>query len=107
MAILVICFPVFIIWRTKFNLRQKILLTGVFLLVGFTITVTILRGCTFSGVSLERESLGNGAIDVVWTFFGFLVEYTVCELFSLLSADPSPQVHRLKSIKLPRILTVQ
>lgn len=85
MNVVVICFPVFIIWRTKINFRQKIILTGVFLLVGFTITVTILRGCTFSGVVQEREGFSNGAIDIVWMLFGFFIQYTVCEFLSSLT----------------------
>jgi hypothetical protein len=80
----VICFPVFIVWRTKINLKQKALLTGVFLLVGITITVTILRGCTFTGVGKSPERRDNGTIDIEWMLCSFFIEYTVCELFSLL-----------------------
>lgn len=75
----VICFPVFIIWKTKINLRQKLLLTGVFLLVGFTIAVTILRGSTFSGVNKEQGGLDNGQLDIKWMLFGFFIQYTVCK----------------------------
>ncbi|KAH8770815.1 hypothetical protein F5883DRAFT_416293 [Diaporthe sp. PMI_573] len=81
---IIICFPVFIVWRTKINLKQKALLTGVFLLVGITITVTILRGCTFTGVGKSPERRDNGTIDIEWMLCSFFIEYTVCELFSLL-----------------------
>lgn len=65
------------------NLRQKVFLTGIFLLVGFTIAVTILRGIFFSGVGKTPGTPDNTPIDPKWTLFSFFIQYAVCE--SLLS----------------------
>ncbi|KAH8892561.1 hypothetical protein GQ53DRAFT_822764 [Thozetella sp. PMI_491] len=42
--VVVICFPISILWRIRITLSRKIFLSGIFLLVGFTIAVTVVRG---------------------------------------------------------------
>lgn len=62
----------FIVWKTKINMRQKIVLSCVFLLVSFTVAVTIVRGSFF----------GGAYFDIVWVGFWIYVEFFVCK-FSL------------------------
>lgn len=75
----VIGFPVFIVWRTRLNLRQKVFLTGIFLLVGFTITVTVLRGVFFAGIGNVPGFHDGRPIDPKWTVFSFFIQYAVCK----------------------------
>lgn len=65
----------FIVWRTRITLRQKLLLTGVFLLVVFTVAVTIVRVGIFGGTkSLEKNA--PVALDMISLLFWFAIEYT-------------------------------
>ncbi|KAI1759676.1 hypothetical protein GGR53DRAFT_130017 [Hypoxylon sp. FL1150] len=74
---IIICFPVLIVWGTKINLRQKLVLTAVFLLVGFTIAVTIIRGSVFGGVYKDVESVDRKVLDMAWLLFWYLIQYIV------------------------------
>lgn len=74
------CFPIFIAWRTKISMRQKLILTAVFLLVGFTIAVTIVRGSIFGGVYKSLEEADGQVINMAWLLFWFIIQYFVCML---------------------------
>ncbi|KAI0100907.1 hypothetical protein GGR51DRAFT_531356 [Nemania sp. FL0031] len=74
----IVCFPIGIVWRTKLNLKQKAVLTGVFLLVSFTIAVTVIRGSIFGGVYKSLSEVENRkVINTSWILFWFVIEYTV------------------------------
>lgn len=79
MRITVICFPVLIIWKTRLNWRQKIVLSSVFLLVGFTIGVTIVRGSIFGVVYRSVTEVNRRVIDSSWMLLWWYIEYIVCE----------------------------
>lgn len=79
MRLIVLCFPIFILWKVKITLRKKLLLSTVFGLVGFTIAVTIVRGSIFGGVYKSIDSTGTNEINISWITFWFYVELTVCE----------------------------
>ncbi|KAI0423846.1 hypothetical protein F5Y09DRAFT_326231 [Xylaria sp. FL1042] len=74
---IVVAFPVMITWRTKMTLRQKIVLSSVFLLVGFTIGVTIVRGSIFGGVYKDLDKANGKVFDSAWVSFWLYVEYFV------------------------------
>ncbi|KAK8062658.1 hypothetical protein PG997_014755 [Apiospora hydei] len=75
---IIICFPVFIAWRSGITIRQKLVLTGVFLLVGFTVAVTIVRGNIFGGV---YKAVGDAdhirVLNIGWLLFWFMIQYIV------------------------------
>ncbi|KUI53627.1 Lipase [Cytospora mali] len=73
----ILCFPISILWRVKIGLRKKLLLGGIFGLVGFTIAVTIVRGSIFGGVYKSINADGGNELNVSWIWFWLYVEYTV------------------------------
>lgn len=75
---LVICFPVVVVWKTKIELGQKIILTGIFLLVAFNIAVTIVRGSIFGGTFASVRDVNRHVIDDSWMLFWHYMEYIVC-----------------------------
>ncbi|KAI1332959.1 hypothetical protein F5Y16DRAFT_354444 [Xylariaceae sp. FL0255] len=75
--LVVIFFPVVIVWRTKLNLRQKVVLTCIFLCVAFTIAVTVVRGSIFGGLYKSVGSVNEKVINTSWILFWFMIEYTV------------------------------
>ncbi|KFA81676.1 hypothetical protein S40288_07231 [Stachybotrys chartarum IBT 40288] len=48
--LLIICFPVAILWRSRIDMRKKIALTFIFCLVSLTMAITIIRGSIFHDV---------------------------------------------------------
>lgn len=76
---LVLCFPVFILWKVQISLRKKLVLGAVFGLVGITMAVTIVRGSIFSP---QYKSISDGSreeVNISSVAFWFFVEFTVCE----------------------------
>ncbi|KAK4098063.1 hypothetical protein N658DRAFT_390399, partial [Parathielavia hyrcaniae] len=76
---LIICFPISILFRTRISLRQKIILSSIFCLVGFTIGVTIVRGSIFGGVYQELDRIDRKVLDTAWALFWFYIEFMVCK----------------------------
>lgn len=74
--LLLIVFPVWILARTTLSLRQKIVFSAVFCLVGLTVATTIVRG-TFSKIVGQHPAYA-AAEAIPWTLW-FFVEYTTCE----------------------------
>ncbi|KAG8162643.1 hypothetical protein KVR01_007121 [Diaporthe batatas] len=72
--LLLIVFPIWILAGTTLSLRQKIVFSAVFCLVGLTIAVTIVRGY-FSKVIHETPTYGLQQTNINWPFW-FAVEYT-------------------------------
>ena len=71
----VICFPAMILWTSRINLRQKLVLSGIFSLIGITIAVTVVRG----GFSINIEKPGV-ATELNTSFcFWIALEYFVCK----------------------------
>lgn len=75
----VICFPVSIFWSSRLSLRQKLVLSAIFSLAGFTIVVTVFRG----GFSLNtNEYPAVAGLSVAYNFW-ITLEYLVCKFFML------------------------
>ncbi|KAI1758902.1 hypothetical protein GGR53DRAFT_524296 [Hypoxylon sp. FL1150] len=74
---LIICFPCWILWGCKLNIRKKFALTGIFGLVALTIAVTIIRGSIFGGVYRSISEHEIKQINVTWIWFWFDVEFVV------------------------------
>lgn len=60
------------------------MLSSVFLLVSFTIAVTIVRGSIFGGTYKAVSKSNRHVIDSSWIIFWFLIEYIVGESLIML-----------------------
>ncbi|KAI1639200.1 hypothetical protein F4809DRAFT_596992 [Biscogniauxia mediterranea] len=105
--ILIICFPVVILWRVRINLRRKLILSGIFSLVAFTIAVTIVRGSIFGGVYKAFDPNDVKAMNITWIWFWFNIEFIVSfivaclvsfrALFAQENPKPQPAVARQRT----------
>ncbi|KAL1594299.1 hypothetical protein SLS60_010056 [Paraconiothyrium brasiliense] len=75
--LIIMAFPILIVWKTGLNWRQKLVLSSVFLLVGFTIGVTIVRGSIFGGVYKSVTQTNRQVIDSSWMLFWWYIEFIV------------------------------
>jgi hypothetical protein len=82
--VLLICFPVTILWRTRLSLRQKVVLSLIFSLVGFTIAVTIIRGSIFGGAYRSIDATEQQDMSTPWIWLWFSLEYIVSFLIACL-----------------------
>lgn len=62
-------------------MRQKLFLTGIFLLMGCTIAVTIARGGVFQDAYKSVDEFDRKVINMAWMLFWFMIQYFVCESF--------------------------
>ncbi|KAF2443117.1 hypothetical protein P171DRAFT_345637, partial [Karstenula rhodostoma CBS 690.94] len=77
--LIIMAFPILIVWKTGLNWRQKIVLSSVFLLVSFTISVTVVRGSVFGGVYKSVTQTNRQVIDSSWMLFWWYIEFVVCK----------------------------
>ncbi|KAF2689535.1 hypothetical protein K458DRAFT_427676 [Lentithecium fluviatile CBS 122367] len=113
--VIVICFPVLIVWKTRLNWRQKLVLSSVFLLVGFTIGVTIVRGSIFGGVYKSVTQVDRQVIDSSWMLFWWFIEYIVSFVIACLisfrslwnSRDQTSRSRRVEAEKQRIIIMAQ
>ncbi|KAI0184115.1 hypothetical protein EV127DRAFT_399380 [Xylaria flabelliformis] len=75
--ILVFMFPVIILWRSRVNLRQKLILTIIFSLVFFTIAVTIVRGTIFTTVYSSAGTENGKEVELSFAWFWYYIEFSV------------------------------
>ncbi|KAH6658460.1 hypothetical protein BKA67DRAFT_656651 [Truncatella angustata] len=97
--VIIICFPVVIVWQTKINLRQKLVLTSIFLLVAFNIAVTIVRGSIFGNVYGAVQEANHKVLDTAWALFWFFMEYVVSFVIACIISFRSLWVSRKQSTK--------
>jgi hypothetical protein len=71
--LLIIIFPVWILWSTRVSVRQKLVLSAIFCLVGLTVAMTIVRG-VFARTIAEDPKYALQQINIAWVFW-FLMEY--------------------------------
>ncbi|KAF2142290.1 uncharacterized protein K452DRAFT_358129 [Aplosporella prunicola CBS 121167] len=81
---LIICFPIVIFWKVRISLKKKIILSGIFSLVSFTIAVTIVRGSIFGGVYKTINENKRMDMNVTWVWFWFYIEYSVSFIIACL-----------------------
>ncbi|KAF1849696.1 uncharacterized protein K460DRAFT_390372 [Cucurbitaria berberidis CBS 394.84] len=74
---LIICFPVVILWKTSINRKKKLMLSGIFSLVVFTMAITIVRGSIFGGVYKTIDQNKRMDMNVTWIWFWFFIEFAV------------------------------
>ncbi|KAH7313638.1 hypothetical protein B0I35DRAFT_480313 [Stachybotrys elegans] len=96
---IIICFPIVLVWKSKINLRQKLLLTGVFLLVVFNIIVTIIRGSIFGGIYNNTSSNDRKVLNVSWMLFWFYLEYITALIVACLISFRSLWISRKQQNK--------
>lgn len=79
--IIVVTFPVLILWRSRINLRHKLVLSGIFSLVLVTVGATIIRGSIFGGDHIYETAQDNQAhvMDLSWVLFWSFIEFVVCK----------------------------
>ncbi|CAI6332904.1 unnamed protein product [Periconia digitata] len=75
--LVLIAFPIMIIWNTGLDWRQKLMLSSIFLLVGFTIAVTVVRGTIFGGDFKSVTKVDREVMDSSWMLFWWYIEYVV------------------------------
>ncbi|KAI1413212.1 hypothetical protein F5Y13DRAFT_189575 [Hypoxylon sp. FL1857] len=95
---IIICFPIAITWRTKMSLRQKLMLSSIFLLVSFTIGVTVVRGSIFSGVYKDLRKVDGKVIDISWMLFWLYIEYIVSFIIACLISFRSLWMNRKQKV---------
>ncbi|KAH6847190.1 hypothetical protein B0I37DRAFT_374445 [Chaetomium sp. MPI-CAGE-AT-0009] len=90
---LILCFPIWILWGSGISMRKKLALTFVFSLVWFTIAITIVRGSVFH----EQYSMaGVQSQSATFTWFWFHVELSVAFLVACIVSFRSLFVRRAK-----------
>ncbi|KAI1819963.1 hypothetical protein F4861DRAFT_534059 [Xylaria intraflava] len=81
--VLIICFPIVILWSVRINLRRKLILAGIFSLVVFTIGATVVRGSIFGGVFKSFDPAHPEEMNI--TCVEFIVSYLIGCLVSFRS----------------------
>lgn len=76
--VLVICFPVIVLWRVRVEKKKKVILMGLFLLVVFTIAVTIIRGSMFGGAYKSLQTSPSTKMNTTWIWFWLTIEFDLC-----------------------------
>ncbi|KAK0721778.1 hypothetical protein B0T26DRAFT_739211 [Lasiosphaeria miniovina] len=71
--LLLIIFPSWVLWNTRFSIRQKIVFSAVFALVGLTISMAVIRGST-SRSNIDDPKVARKQVNIAWIFW-FAVEY--------------------------------
>ncbi|KAI0188148.1 hypothetical protein EV127DRAFT_513172 [Xylaria flabelliformis] len=95
--VLILCFPIVILWKVRINLRRKLILVGIFSLVAFTIAITVVRGSIFGGVYKSFNPDHPETMNITWIWFWFNLEFIVSFIiaclvsFRSLFAQESPQ----------------
>ncbi|KAI0598177.1 hypothetical protein F4775DRAFT_556885 [Biscogniauxia sp. FL1348] len=75
--ILIIGFPVTIVWSSRISMQQKLVFTFVFCLVFLTIAITIVRGSIFHSVYSPDASETGQTQSPTFSTFWFYTEYSV------------------------------
>ncbi|KAJ3579778.1 hypothetical protein NPX13_g787 [Xylaria arbuscula] len=96
---LIIAFPIIVTWRTKMNWRQKAVISAAFLLVGFTIGVTIVRVSIFKEVYDEVDKSNRKVFDTAWILFWLFVEYLVSFIINCIISFRSLWVNQQEKAK--------
>ena len=73
-----------VVCQTGISRLQKIVLSNIFLLIGFIIGVTIVRASIFGGTYKSVANSDRQVMDSSWIIFWFLIEYLACESFVML-----------------------
>ena len=86
MVLIVLCFPIAILWKVRVSMRKKVMLSAVFGMVLFTIAVTIVRGAISGGLyrAIDDDDRRSG-MDLTWecVTFWFHMELTVGEFLGI------------------------
>jgi hypothetical protein len=80
LTVVVICFPVVILWNVRVSLRKKLMLSCTFGLVALTIAVTIVRGSVFGGTYKKFDQNKMRNLNVGWMWFWTFIEFAVGKL---------------------------
>jgi hypothetical protein len=73
LTVVVICFPIVILWNVRVSLRKKLILSCTFGLVALTIAVTIVRGSISGGIykMFDQNNIQNLNIGGMWFWSSF------------------------------------
>ncbi|KAI1459619.1 hypothetical protein F4805DRAFT_419641 [Annulohypoxylon moriforme] len=76
--VMIICFPVYVLWNVRIDVRNKIVLTALFSLVVFTILISIIRGSVFGGVNIRHlDKVDIEPVNLAWVWFWLSIEYII------------------------------
>jgi hypothetical protein len=77
LTVVVICFPIVILWNVRVSLRKKLILSCTFGLVALTIAVTIVRGSISGGIykMFDQNNIQN--LNIGWMWFWSSFEFAV------------------------------
>ncbi|KAI2465944.1 hypothetical protein F4781DRAFT_445542 [Annulohypoxylon bovei var. microspora] len=75
--VMIICFPIYVLWGVRIDFRKKAILAALFSLVAFTIVITVVRGSVFSGVYISIDQQDVQPINVAWLWLWFSIEYII------------------------------
>jgi len=82
--VLIIIFPVIVLWKVRIPLRQKLALCAIFSIVSFTIAVTIVRGSIFGGTYKAIKDQKSVELNMTWLWFWFFIEFSVSLIIACL-----------------------
>ncbi|KAK8066881.1 hypothetical protein PG997_013628 [Apiospora hydei] len=91
---LVLCLPVIILWRSRIEIRKKIILTFVFGLASLTIAITIIRGSIFHNAFDADGRITKSSQSITFTWFWWYCEFGVSFLISCIVSFRSLFVQR-------------
>ncbi|KAI1630817.1 hypothetical protein F4809DRAFT_235431 [Biscogniauxia mediterranea] len=80
--VLIIGFPVAILWSSRISMRKKLVLTFIFCLVFLTISITIVRGSIFHSVYSADSSEVGQIQSPTFTWFWFYIEFSVAYIIA-------------------------
>lgn len=76
-ALLVIAFPIWLLWGVRISMKKRIALGAIFSLVGFTIVAMILRGALLTQVF--KQTATGRTLNYPWIWFWFHMELCICK----------------------------
>ncbi|KAK7965879.1 uncharacterized protein PG986_000156 [Apiospora aurea] len=92
--VLILCLPVIILWRSRIEIRKKIILTFVFGLASLTIAITIVRGSIFHNAFDADGRITKSSQSITFTWFWWYCEFGVSFLISCIVSFRSLFVQR-------------
>ncbi|KAK4157555.1 hypothetical protein C8A00DRAFT_11601 [Chaetomidium leptoderma] len=101
--VMILCFPIWILWGSGISLRKKLALTVVFSLVWLTIAITIVRGSVFhQQYSMAATGHASQMQSATFTWFWFYMEFSVAFIIACIVSFRSLFVQRAKMESAPR-----
>ncbi|KAI1414861.1 hypothetical protein F5Y13DRAFT_9797 [Hypoxylon sp. FL1857] len=92
--VLIIGFPVAILWSSHISMRKKLILTFVFCLVFLTVAITIVRGSIFHSIYGADNAEVGQIQSSTFTWFWFYTEFSVAYIIACIVSFRTLFVHQ-------------